>query len=186
MFAAAASAADPAAWRVWLEPRFVRSAATAPIVDAERTAWVAGVRVGGELRPFSRAEWEAIGLGWEGFLPRARENAAADLAALEPRLERDRRQVILYAVLHSPEPIVVAALAAPSFVERWASTFGPDLLVAIPNAFTAYVFPKLASNPQAIVETIFDQYRATAHPVSTELFEVNADGWRAIGRFEEP
>jgi hypothetical protein len=33
---------------------------------------------------------------------------------------------------------------------------------------------------------IFRAYRATAWPVSVEVFEVSPTGWRCIGAYEEP
>jgi hypothetical protein len=33
---------------------------------------------------------------------------------------------------------------------------------------------------------VFEAFRATAYPVSVEVFEVSADGMRAIGVYEEP
>ncbi len=112
--------------------------------------------------------------------------AAADLATLKPRYERNRKQVIQYAELSSDRPIVASAVLAPKFLDLFQDTLGEKVLLVVPNRFTAYVFPALASNYQDYSPMVFEAFRATAWPVSVEVFEVSADGVRAVGVYQEP
>ncbi|MGV3533182.1 MAG: hypothetical protein ACO1QR_12490, partial [Chthoniobacteraceae bacterium] len=75
---------------------------------------------------------------------------------------------------------------SPKFLELFKDTLGPKVLVVVPNRFTAYVFPRLASTYREYSPGIFADYRATAHPVSVEVFELSAAGLTAIGAYEEP
>lgn len=140
----------------------------------------------GELKAFTAAEWEALGVPWEEFLQRARTNAAPELATLKPQYVRDRKKVIDHAVIQSEEPIVSSAVLAPKFLALFQETLGPKVLVVIPNRFTAYVFPHLVSSYRDYASGVFEDYRATAHPVSVEVFELSDAGLKAIGAYEEP
>lgn len=178
---------EESAWRVWLEPRFSRAAASAAVPGAQRTDFAGGSA--GEEGPvaFSRVQWEALGMTWEAFFGNARANAAAELAGLKPKYVRDRRtKVIEYATLSSEQPIMAGAVLAPKFLALFADTLGPKLLVAVPNRHTAFVFPALASNYQALAPQVIEAYRATSYPVSLEVFEFGPEGIRAVGVYEEP
>ena len=183
---AAPARADEAAWRVWLEAKFMRSPVTKPVAHAGRTALVAGTLGEGELVPLPRADWDALAVEWPQFFARAKANAAADLAALKPRYVRNKKRVIEYAALESDRPIVAGAVLAPKFLEMFRETLGEKVLLVVPNRFTAYVFPALASNYRDYSPMIFQAYRATSHPVSVEVLEVSAEGMRAVGVYEEP
>ena len=131
-------------------------------------------------------EWKQQAVDWDAFSAKARTNADADLAQLKPEYKRNKRQVIEYAMIRSPHPIVASAILSPKFLDLFESTLGPKVIVAIPNRFVAYVFPALASNYRDYAPLIYSEYRETAAPVSVEAFEFSKDGIRAIGRFEEP
>ena len=62
--------------------------------------------------------------------------------------------------------------------------FGPSLLVALPNRFTVYVFPELASEYKDYAPMVIRAYEESAYPVSLEVFEISQSGIRAIGTFE--
>jgi hypothetical protein len=138
------------------------------------------------LETYSAAEWAALRVPWEAFAATARKNASADLAALKPRFERDRRGSILYAELRAERPIVAAAVLAPDFLEKWADTLGEKVVVVVPNRSVAYIFPRLASEWPAYAPMVLRAYRETAHPVSVEVFEVSPEGWRCLGAYEAP
>ena len=119
-------------------------------------------------------------------MAQARENAASEFAELKPRYERGTNKVIAYAALESTKPTVASAVLAPKFLESFKETLGDTVLVVIPNRFTAFIFPKLASRYAEYSPMVFRAYRDTSWPVSVEVFEVNAKGWRCIGAYEEP
>ena len=178
--------ADESAWRVWLEAKFLRAPVNAPVSNAQKTEYAAGTLADGELTNFAQADFQKLGVEWEKFSTKARENAAGDLARLKPRFERDSRKTIIYAALESEHPIVASAVLAPGFLDLWKETLGEKVLVVVPNRFTAYIFPRIASDYLSYYPMVFRAYHETAHPVSVEVFEVSAGGWRSIGAYQEP
>jgi hypothetical protein len=183
---AAGSLADESEWRVFLEPKFLRSPVTSPIPSAKQTEFAGGKLAGDELQVLSRDEFSALGIEWEKFAERARQNASSDLASLKPRFERNSRKTIVYGVLESEKPIVASAVLAPGFLDLWKDTLGEKVLVAVPNRGTAYVFPRIASDYQSYYPMVIRAYRESAHPVSIEVFEVSKTGWKCVGAYESP
>lgn len=179
---AGAHAADDTTLRAWFEPKSMRAPATLPIRNAERTEIAFGRWTGDGLQPFARGECEPS----PELLAAAAANAAADLAVLHPRYARDRRKVIQYAELSSTQPIVASAVLAPKFLRLFKDTLGDAVLVVVPNRYTAYVFPQLASHYQDYYPMVFEAYHETAYPISVELFEFSPEGIRAVGVFERP
>jgi hypothetical protein len=173
-------------WRVWLEPKSMRPPVANPVTGSERTLYAAGTLRDGQLTTFPVAEFAALKMKWREFMAQAQANAAADLATLQPRYVRNRRNVIEYAVLESAKPIVASAVLAPGMLGLFAETLGDTVLLVVPNRATAFVFPALAGNHREYWPMVFEAYRATAYPVSVEVFELSAKGLRAVGVFEEP
>jgi len=58
--------------------------------------------------------------------------------------------------------------------------------VVMPNRFTVFVFPKLASEYEEYSPMILEAFHATPYPVSLEVFEETDDGLKAIGVYDEP
>ncbi len=185
LFAAAAARADDSEWRVWLEPKFMHAAVTAPIPGSERTEIAAGIRDEKGDAYLLRAQFDEVKAGWKAFLAKARMNADADLATMTPVYVRDKKQVIEYATLSSDQPIVGSAVFAAKFLDLFKDTLGDKLLVVVPSRYKAFIFPKLASHYDEFSPMVFEAYRATPFPVSVEVFEVSAAGWRAAGVYEE-
>jgi hypothetical protein len=182
----AGEAAPDTSWRVWLEPTMMRAPVTKAIGGAKRTEIASGGLTADGLVGYSKAAFDALGVPWEEFDAKARLNAAADLAELTPRYERDSKKVIVYAALESEKPIVSSAVLAPKFLDLFKDTLGEKVFVVVPNRFTAFVFPQLASQYREFAPMIFRAYRETAWPVSVEVFEVSQAGWRCVGLYEEP
>lgn len=176
----------PNAVRVWFEAKSMRAPVTMPISGAQRTELAFGRLTGDGLEGFSPRALESLRLSREWLLAAGRENAAEDLAALKLRYVRDRNRVIEYAELTSERPIVASALLAPNFLELFHDTLGQAVLLVVPSRFAAYVFPKLASRYQEYYPLVFEAYRATAFPVSLEVFEFSPEGIKAVGVYEEP
>jgi hypothetical protein len=172
---------SPAVARAWLEAKAMHTPIALPIDGAQRTEIAFGTLGEDGLEPFAKGAVEANG---ELFVA-AREAAAADLATLAPRYVRDRRKVIQYAELSSMRPIVASAVLAPKFLAQFHNTLGDSVLVVVPSRYTAFVFPQLASRYQEYYPLVFEAYRATAYPVSVELFEFSVRGIRAMGVFDE-
>jgi hypothetical protein len=156
------------------------------IPHAERTVLAPIVIDGGDYLFPSRKIWDQFHLTREEIERRAMAAAAADLASLHPRYERNRKKVIEFAVLSSERPIVAGAVLAPKFLDLFRDTLGEKVLVVVPNRFTAYVFPALASDYEDYYPMVDEAYHSTAWPISVEVFEVSAQGWRAVGVYQHP
>jgi hypothetical protein len=186
--AAAAAAASPSSsrdgWRLVLEPAFMHRAVTFGIAHAKRTV-IAPVQLTAE-REFSypaKQEFEANRLTQASIAGNGM--ADADLAELKPRFVRNRRNIIVYAELRADRPIVASAVLSSKFLAHFRDTLGDALLVAVPNRFTAFVFPALGNDYQQYAPLIIGAYRETPFPVSLEVFHVSADGWKAVGIFDD-
>jgi hypothetical protein len=55
----------------------------------------------------------------------------------------------------------------------------------VPNRYSVFVFPALASEYRNYAPMILRAYQDSAYPVSLEVFEVSAAGIKAIGLFED-
>jgi len=171
---------------VILEPKSMHRAVAWPIPGAQRTVLAPVVVAGDEYLFPSREIWERFHVEDAEIQRRAAIMSETDLSALRLRYERDRKQVIQYAELSSNRPIVASAVLAPKFLEIFRDTLGDKVLLVVPNRFTAYVFPALASNYQDYYPMVFEAYRGTAWPISVEVFEVSAAGMRAVGVYQSP
>jgi hypothetical protein len=174
---------DQKSWHVLIEPSFMHPEVCFPIAGARRTVLVPGYMSGGDPEYFSKKDWGAMGLTWDAFRARAAQNATEKKFHAE--LVRDSHDVVQYASVNSEDPLTATMIFSPDFLKRFKGIFGPTVLVALPNRFTVYVFPGLASDYKDYSPMILRAYQESAYPVSTEVFEVSAAGIRAIGAFEE-
>lgn len=179
----AAAQSDEKQWRVLIEPKFMRPPVSFPIPGAERTLLVPGWFADDELHYFSKQQWDALGLDWAAFQKKSAANATDKKVKAE--FARNKKNVIEYAALRSESPLTATAVLSPDFLKKFEDIFGPKLLVAIPNRFTVFIFPSLASNYMDYALMIIEAYHATPYPVSLEVFEASKDGLRAVGTFEE-
>jgi hypothetical protein len=149
---------------------------------------VAAGRVGegGELSAFSSAEWGGQKADWKKFWKEALHNAAEDFKQVEIRFHRDANRVIRYAEVQSRQGRMAAVVLAPEFARHFVDTMGESFLIAVPNRYQCFVFPKLAWDVSRYAPLVQEAYRATAYPVSTELFECETGGVWAVGMFERP
>jgi len=178
--------AQESAWRVILEPKFMHREISWPVPGADRTV-IAPVVVKGDDYLFpSKKVWDGFHLDDAEIQRRGAVAAAEDLATLKPRYERDRNQVIQYAELKSDRPIVASAVLAPKFRDLFRDTLGDEIYLVVPNRFTAYVFPVLASNYQDYYPLVLDAYNNSTWPVSVEVFELGPKGMRTVGLYREP
>jgi len=184
-----APAAEPPpedTWRVWFESKAMHLPVETAIPESHRTVWAAGFLGEDGLTPFSKDEYAALRVTAEAFSLRAQANAAADLKTLKPEYVRNRNKVIEYAALRSDRPIVASAVLATGFLRLFRDTLGEKVLLIVPNRFTAFVFPALASNIEDYSPMVLSAFHESAYPVSTEVFELSPRGARSVGHFEEP
>jgi hypothetical protein len=173
-------------WRVLLEPSFMHREVAWPVPGADRTVIAPVVLNGDEYLFPSKKVWDSFHLDDAEIQRRGAIAAAQDLATLKPRYERDRKQVIQYAELKSDRPIVASAVLAPNFLDLFRDTLGDQVYLVVPNRFTAYVFPVLASNYQEYYPMVLEAYHDSTWPVSVEVFELGPKGMRTVGMYREP
>lgn len=157
-----------------------------PVAGSKTVVLAPGLLRGEDLRSLTREEADRLKIDLAAARRVARANASAELARLEPEYVRDARGVILYARLDSDRPVVASAVLAPDFLEKFRDTLGPDVLVAIPNRYRAYVYPALAETFGDTSELVLRDYELSGHRVSRELFRVTPQGLRAVGEFRLP
>ena len=174
---------DQGAWHVLIEPDFMHPEVSFSISGARHTVLVPGYLSDGDPRYFSKKDWNALGVTWDAFRARAARNATEKKFHAE--LIRDRHKVVQYAAITSEDPLTATMVLSPDFLKKFQDIFGAAVLVAIPNRFTVYVFPRLASEYKDYSDLVIHDYHASAYPVSLEVFEVSATGIRAIGVFED-
>lgn len=165
----------------------MRPAAYSPVAAARKTVVAAGRgEEGGELVAFSAQDWAAQKMDWAEFWKEACRNASEDFRKAEIRFERDSKRVIRYAEILSREGRASALVFAPEFASHFADTMGESFLIVVPSRYQCFVFPKLAGDLARYAPMVHEAYRATAYPVSEELFECEKGGVWATGIFERP
>lgn len=178
--------ADETAWRIWMEPKFMHAPIAVPLAEAQKTELAAGVLTEDGLTSLTKDAFAGLFVDREAFHSLAILNTAYDMKHLRYRFDRDARHVIRYAAVESDQPVVASAVLFPGFLNLWKETLGEKLLIVVPNRFTAFLFPRLASDYLDYAPMIFRAYRETPYPVSTEVFELSSDGWRCLGAYSEP
>jgi len=174
---------DQNTWHLLIEPSFMDPEVSFPITGARHTLFVPGyLDADGDPVYFSKKDWNALKLDWDTFRQRAGQNATEKKFHAE--LVRDTHKVVQYAAITSDDPLTATMVLSPDFLKKFKNIFGDTILVAIPNRFTVYVFPALASEYKDYSPQVIQAYQQSAYPVSLEVFEISAAGMRAIGAFE--
>jgi hypothetical protein len=179
---AAAPAADET-WHLLVEPSFMHYESSWPIVGAQRTVLVPARYVNGEILPLRESEVVSLGATRDKILESAPKAAAEVLAGLKPKFIRDDNKVIQCAVLESDSPLTASAVLAPEFAKLFSDTIGPEILVAIPNRFRIFVFPKDSPAYQRLSDVVIAEYDSSPYPVSKELFSVRKGKLIAMGSY---
>ena len=175
---------DQKTWHILIEPSFMDPPVSFPISGSKHTLLVPGyLDADGEPQYFSKKDWDAFGLTWDSFRARANQNATQK--KFHAALTRDKNKVIQLATITSQDPLTATMVLSPDFLKKFKHLFGPTLLVALPNRFTVYVFPGLASDYEDYSSMVIQDYQQSSYPVSLELFEISSTGIRAVGAFEE-
>lgn len=166
-------------WHLLPEPKFMAPEISWPVAGSRATVLVP-VR-GSESAPLSLEGTADPALTISEIQQEAAKSATQLLDSLPVEYVRNARGVILYAVITSQDPLTATCVLAPDFAERFLETIGPDVLVAIPNRFTIYIFPRSATPVEELSERVFVDYRATNYPISREIFEPRRGKLRAVG-----
>jgi hypothetical protein len=181
-FAASAGAQqDQKSWHILIEPDFMLPQVSFPISGAKHTLLVPGYMTEDGPQYFTKKDWAAAGLTWDTFRARAAQNATEK--KLTGELVRDSKKVVQYATITSDDPLTATMVLSPDFLKRFQDIFGPTVIVAIPNRFTVYVFPGLASEYKDYSGMVLSAFNDSTYPVSLEVFEISAAGIKAIGTY---
>lgn len=169
-------------WRLLIEPSFAYPPIAWPIAGARQTVIVPAYVVHGI--PVYLTPEKQHGLSRQQIEESALKNASQTLAKLQPKFLRDEQGVILYAVLESDQPWTASSVLAPEFEKLFADIMGSDFLIAIPNRFRVYVFPRLFAPMARIAEDIAIDFRANAYPVTKEVFTLHKGTLSCVGVLE--
>ncbi len=177
--------ADPG-WRVLIEPTFMKPPVTYEIPGAKRAVLVPALIKDGEPVYLSQKEFKSLGVDWKTFLDAARENATQELKKLTPDYTRDKKKVIIFATLTSDSELTASTVLSPEFLKMFQDTLGDKVIVVIPNRYTVYVFPALASHYEEYTPMVAEAYHSSTYPVSMEAYELSNKGIKTIGLYQEP
>ena len=181
-----AAVAGAGEWFLLPEPKFMGHAVSFPIEGAKSTV-LAPARMGEFGVEFSTvADWVGAGLKEDAVRNMSRTIATEWLKHVKPRLVRNRKKVVEYAVLQSDKLPVSVTVFAPEFWKQFEDVFGPKMAVVIPNRQTVFVFPGVAVDYSEFAPLIIEAWRSSAPKASLEVFELSETGLKAVGRFEEP
>jgi hypothetical protein len=174
---------DQKSWHLLIEPSFMHPEVSFPFAGSKHTLLVPGYIADGDPQYFSKKDWDALGLTLDTFRQRAGQNAAEKKFHAE--LVRDTKKVVQYAAITSDDPLTATMILSPDFLKKFKDIFGPTILVAIPDRFTVYVFPALASEYKDYASLVIGVFHDSTYPVSLEVFEISDDGIRAIGEYQD-
>ena len=181
LLASAAQALADSRWVLMVEPSFMDYKMRRPIAGSNRTILAIVRVVDGEIQPLTREEKKSVNMTFEQIEADAQKTASAVLSHLTPRFARDKKNVIQYAVLESDNPLTASCVLAPDFASKFASTLGPDLLVAMPNRYKVLVFCRQDIQFQRHFEDIVAGYLDSTYPVSREIFALEKGRLRSLG-----
>lgn len=170
-------------WVLLVEPSFTDHKMRRAIPGSERTIVSMARVVDGEVVPLTRDQKRGIPITFAEIEAEARRSASEVFSQLKPTYVRDRRGVIEYAVLESENPLTATSVLAPEFAQAFASTLGPDLLVAIPTQFQVFVFSRQDLAYQRMGETLIASYLEATYPVSREIFALENGRLRSLGEY---
>lgn len=159
---------------------------TGPIEGAKTTKMAAQYEWSFGVRPFTKKTWEERGLQWETFFPIAREVADAVATKLEPRLVRDHRGIVLYAIIADEDPFLTSAILSPKLHERFKESLGDRIHVLLLERNRIYLFPATGGTLEEFGPSLVEQYRQAQFPVSLEIFLLDREGFRVVGELERP
>jgi len=179
-----AASAEEASLQLVFQPAFMRPDYALAIPGTKETILTPARIEGEDVTFLKKADIERLKLNLDSIRRVSAASASAELAKLKPTFVRDGKGVIQYALLASDSPATASATLAPDFADKFADTFGPDILVAIPTRYRIYVYPALASHFQDTAEQVLNDYEISGYPVSKEVFRVTPKGLEAIGKFE--
>ncbi len=185
LFCCTLTAGKPEPWVLIPQPKFHAHKVSMPIAGSKNTVLSAArwTEIGPEF--VSLEEWKDAAMDEKKAAASTRQTAVAWLKEIKPHYVRNEQKIVEFALLKSDKVPVAATVLTPEFVKEFEGVFGPKMIVVIPNLYTVFVFPGIASNHNAYSDLILGAWHSDAPRVSREVFELTADGMKAIGIFDE-
>lgn len=159
---------------------------TGPIEGAKTTKMAAHYEWDFGVRPFTKKTWEERALTWERFFPMARQVADNVATKLEPKLIRDHRGIVLYAIIADEDPFLTSVILSPKLHERFKDTLGDRIQVLLLERNRIYLFPATGGTLEEFGPALVEEYRQSRFPVSLEIFLLDRDGFRVVGELARP
>ena len=169
-----------------IQPRNLSTGVFVLMPGARETTYTAAYQGTIGPRNYKRSEFrKAFPGGWKEFLARGKKAASDHLKTLKPKYIRNSKKGIEYAIIESDHPLTATTVVVDEFRELFSETLGDQLLIVVPNRFTVYVFPKLASTIGNYQKSFMSLFRDAVYPASSEVFELTKEGFRGFGSFRE-
>lgn len=157
-----------------------------PVEGAKTTQMAAHYEWDYGVRAFTQKTWEERGLDWDRFLPAAKEVADTVADKLVPKLVRDHRGIVLYAIVADKDPFLTSAILSPKLHERFKETLGDRIHVLLLERNRIYLFPATGGTLAEFSPALVEEYRRAKFPVSLEIFLLDREGFRVVGELERP
>lgn len=159
---------------------------TGDIQGSKKTRMAAHYEWDYGVRAFTKQTWAERGLDWESFQPVARQVAEAVVEKLKPKLVRDHRGIVLYAIVADADPFLTSAMLSPKLHERFKETLGDRIQVLLLERNRIYLFPATGGTLEEFGPSLVEEYRRASYPVSLEIFLLDQDGFRVVGELQRP
>jgi hypothetical protein len=152
-----------------------------PLDGAKRTKMAAHYEWDFGVRPFSEEVWKQRGMDWARFFAAAKALADEIAARVKPKLVRDHRGVVLYAVVADEDPFLTGAVLSPKLRERFRETLGDRIHAVLLERNRLYLFPATGGALADFGPSLVEEYRRARFPVSLEILLLDHDGIRVVG-----
>jgi hypothetical protein len=163
-----------------LDPYFYRAPLSDPIDGSSKTVLAYYDETDGKVAPFPSPSRQPV----SELRTLAIAYAQAILQKTSPKLLRDKHGVVVAIRIENQDPAFSSILLTPGFADRFTEILGKDCLVSVPNRWTVFLFPRLASNIEEFSVPLRTIYHNSVWPVSTELFEWRAGTLHSVRDFE--
>lgn len=160
---------------------FERFDVVGPLEGAKKTKMAAHYEWDFGVRPFTEATWKERGMEWDRFFAIAGTVADEIAARIEPKLVRDHRGVVLYAIVADEDPFLTGAILSPKLGERFRETLGDRIHAVLLERNRIYLFPATGGALAEFGPSLVEQYRRARFPVSLEIFLLDREGPRVVG-----
>ncbi len=157
---------------------------TGPLEGAAKTRMAAYHEWDFGVRPFTKKTWEERGLDWDHFFPVARSVADQITERIVPKLVRDHRGIVLYAIVADEDPFLTGVILSPKLRERFRETLGDRILAVLLERHRLYLFPATGGTLAEFGPSLVEEYRQSRFPVSLEIFLLDREGFRVVGEIE--